>query len=67
MVKEGNIRLDISIPKSICTAFKKVLIENGKMKKGSISNAISEALELWIKKNKIGCSGCGSSRPCGDK
>lgn len=48
MVREGNVRLDLSLPADLVHRCKGVLLDQGRAKKGGISEAISEALEAWL-------------------
>lgn len=50
MVREGNVRMELSLPADLVHRCKGVLLERGLAKKGGMSQAIEEALEAWIAK-----------------
>jgi metal-responsive CopG/Arc/MetJ family transcriptional regulator len=48
MVRDGNVRIDISINAELAKRLRASLHEQGRDRKGGVSDAISEALEAWI-------------------
>lgn len=48
MVKQGNVRLDVSLDANLVSAVKKRLMEKGRAKKGAMSEVVSEALMAWL-------------------
>ncbi|HLF16750.1 MAG TPA: hypothetical protein VI796_04885 [Candidatus Thermoplasmatota archaeon] len=50
MVKDGNVRLDISISTDLERRLRASLHDQGMDKKGGISTAVSTAIEQWLAK-----------------
>lgn len=55
MVREGNVRVDVSLPSALERQVKAALVSRNLAKKGAFSRAVEEGLHLWLT-HAAGCS-----------
>ncbi|MBI4393170.1 MAG: hypothetical protein HY556_05135 [Euryarchaeota archaeon] len=47
----GTVRMNIVLPSDLETEFREAIYKRKGMKKGNISEAFTEAVQLWLKTN----------------